>query len=234
MKIDILNSEGLNLVTEITCSIDRKEIYRLSGIKDYNKPFSPKLEKIIDEKIEQVCHLIDAKSLYLIKDISEINDEKIFFSDTSYLNVKSFRPFMSSIKKIAITLCTLGEPLDKEVDSLNNKGSYTEALILDIIGSVAVEEVANKINFIICEKAKNYGLETSQRFSPGYGNFDLSEQLNIFNIINAKKIRVSLTNSFMMIPKKSISFCVYLGKLKEQMPKQCTICGLVNCKFRRY
>ena len=234
MKITKINPYGLQLVTEIPLTINRSEVYRLSGVKGENKKLTPKLEQIIDDKIAQAQHLINPKALYVIKDVAEVEEEKISFQDKNYLNVKSFRKFISSIKKMAIALCTLGKSIDEEVTILNDKGSYTEALILDIIGSVAVEEIANRINFLICEKAKNDGLETSQRFSPGYGNFDLREQENIFNIINAKKINVSLTNSFMMVPKKSVSFCVYLGKLKEHIPKQCTICGLTDCQFKRY
>jgi len=232
MKIIELNSDGLQLVTEIPLSIDRNEIYRLSGVKGENKKLTPKLEQIIDEKIAQAQHLINPKALYVIKDVAEVEEEKISFQDKNFLNVKSFRKFVSHIKKMAISLCTLGKSIDEEVTILNDKGSYTEALILDIIGSVAVEDVANRINFLICEKAKNDGLQTSQRFSPGYGNFDLREQENIFKMINAKVIDVSLTKSFMMVPKKSISFCVYLGKVKKNVSDQCTICGLKDCKFR--
>ena len=233
MKITKLNHDNLKLVTEISFDIDKNEIYRLSGVKGENKKMSPKLEQIIDEKINQAQNLIVPKALYVIKDVAEVDDEKVFFKDESHIRVKSFRKFISSIEKMAIALCTLGKLIDEEISDLNHKGSYTEALILDIIGSVAVEDIANKINFLVCEKAERIGLRASQRFSPGYGNFDLSEQENIFRILNAGEIDVSLTKSYMMVPKKTISFCLYLGKLKDNIPDLCTVCGLKNCRFKR-
>ena len=234
MKIFDLNPQGIKLVTEISPDINRNEIYRLAGIKSNNKKLLPKLEQIIDEKIFQAQNLMVPKALYIINDVAEVDDENIYFKNKNQIRVKTFRKNISSIEKMAIALCTIGNIIDEEIYFLNNKGSYTEALILDIIGSVAVEDIANKINFLVCERAEYMGLQTSQRFSPGYGNFDLSEQKNIFKMLNAGEIDVSLTKSLMMVPKKSISFCVYLGKLKKDMPKQCTICGLVNCEFRRH
>ena len=234
MKIFDLNSEGIKLVTKIPLEIDRNEIYRLAGVKGENKKLTSKLEQVIDEKILQAKNLIVPKALYIIKNVTEVDDEKVCFKDKSHITVKTFRKFISSIEKMAVALCTLGNVIDEEISDKNNKGLYTEALILDIIGSVAVENIANKINLLVCQKAEHMGLQTSQRFSPGYGNFDLIEQENIFKMLNSGEINVSLTKSLMMVPKKSISFCLYLGKLKKNMPKQCTICGLVNCEFRKY
>ena len=233
MKITELNSERLNFVTDIDFTIDSNEIYRLSGGKGENKKFNPKLEEIINEKIAQAHSLINPKAIYIIKDVKEAGEEEIFFNDKSHIKIKSFRQFISHIEKTAIALCTIGKAIDEKITELNNEGSYTEALILDIIGSVAVEEVANKINFLICQQTEKYGLQASHRFSPGYGNFNLSEQENIFKIINAEKIGVNLTKSYMMIPKKSKSFCIYLGKLKNDIQSQCSICGLKDCNFRK-
>ena len=233
MKITELNSEGLKLVTDIDFAVDRNEIYRLSGGKGENNKFNTKLEKIINEKIFQAHSLINPKAVYVIKEVKEAGKEDIFFSDKSQIKLKLFNQSISHIKKTAIALCTLGKAVDEKIVELNNEGSSTEAFILDIIGSVAVEEIANKINFLICQQTEKYGLQASHRFSPGYGNFNLIEQENIFKIINAEKIGVSLTKSYMMIPKKSISFCIYLGKMKKDSRNQCTICGLKDCNFRK-
>ena len=44
------------------------------------------------------------------------------------------------------------------------------------------------------------------RFSPGYGDFDLKYQKDILEYLDAnKKIGISLTDSLMMIPTKSIT-----------------------------
>src|SRR3989304_3980685 len=139
MKIFDLNSEGIKLVTKIPLEIDRNEIYRLAGVKGENKKLTSKLEQVIDEKILQAKNLIVPKALYIIKNVTEVDDEKVCFKDKSHITVKTFRKFISSIEKMAVALCTLGNVIDEEISDKNNKGLYTEALILDIIGSVAVE-----------------------------------------------------------------------------------------------
>jgi len=50
------------------------------------------------------------------------------------------------------------------------------------------------------------GLWPGKRFAPGYKGWDVSGQKLIFSVLPAAEIGVRLTESFMMIPRKSYSF----------------------------
>jgi cobalamin-dependent methionine synthase I len=90
-----------------------------------------------------------------------------------------------------------------------------KALILDAIGSEAVEQVARQTDKVLCEKAREIDLWPSKRFSPGYKSWNIEEQRYIFRMIPGEDIGVTLNESLMMIPRKSVSFRINFFKIKE-------------------
>ena len=146
---------------------------------------------------------------------------------------KTFKNYMTEISHICIALVTIGPSLEKRCAELQSKGEYTRALVLDAAGSSVAENGAGKLNHIIAQKFGLKGMEFSKRFSPGYGSFALSEQNKLAEILPFEKLGVKLTESYMMMPQKSITFCIYGGKVKEKFPGSCEICNQKECNYRK-
>jgi cobalamin-dependent methionine synthase I len=165
-----------------------KRILRLMGHQ--RKTENSSLAKLITKEKKRLDDLLNPVSLYTIIDYEETNKHAVF----------------NDAVKVALCLCTIGPGLEKEVEDLTKKNDLLKALILDSIGSEAVEEVAIQSDKSIAEEAIKMNLWPSKRFSPGYREWDLKEQKFIFKMLPAKKIGIELNESFMMIPRKSISF----------------------------
>ena len=83
--------------------------------------------------------------------------------------------------------------------------SGADALILQAIGTAAIEGVMNSAEDEI-KKELSAGESLTARYSPGYGDFPLSSQHTILNLLDAsRKVGISLTDTMLMIPSKSIS-----------------------------
>jgi cobalamin-dependent methionine synthase I len=149
----------------------------------------------------------------------------------AWKNEKYFR----DADKVALGLCTIGDELENNASELSQKGDLARAVILDAIGSVAAESAADFINLQICEWCQKRGWGTSQRFSPGYGNWSLEGQKFIFSLLPAERIKVRLNQSCMMIPRKSVSFAIKIGEEFRSLRKKrmCEICNLRGCPYRR-
>ncbi len=215
-----INKEKMfEIIENFKVTVDQKEILRLLGHTSENKKIRDSSKKLIEEMIELSFELIEPKGIYTVKDIKELPEECSF----------------NSIEKVAFGISTIGEKLEKKVKSLSSKGELTRAVILDAIGSVAAEYTAEYLNRIIIDKAEENNLYHSPRFSPGYGGWRLEGQRLIFNLLPAEKIRVSLNQFYMMIPKKSVSFAVNLSRnrCKGQNLSPCEICGLKRCHFKK-
>ena len=133
-----------------------------------------------------------------------------------------------------IGVCTIGGALERRVDRLLDDGETARAMVLDAIGSAAVEALANQCNHIVCRYAAGCKRGVGPRRSPGYGRWKIEEQRLIFELLRPEQIGVTLTAGCMMVPRKSISFLVPLtgDAARRVTPRGCARCGLEGCEFR--
>lgn len=170
------------------------------------------------EFLKEYYKLINPKALYTQISFSsdeegiKLNSTEIHFASTK---LKIFAGHSSSAEKeisakdfkknkIVVYLVTIGPGIDNKVKHLAAEGNVFEAYLLNGIGAGAAEMAANDLNLYIND---NFGYGTPyKRFSPGYGDWPVSDQGKIFKLLNPEKnIGVKLTESFIMLPEKSTS-----------------------------
>ena len=106
--------------------------------------------------------------------------------------------------------CTLGVSCDQFIRMRAIK-SPLDSLIFDTAASAYIEEVANVCEAAIVTKAAGENLLVNGRFSPGYGDFPLTLQHEFLDAVDAqRKIGLSVTESSMLNPTKSITACLGL------------------------
>ena len=101
------------------------------------------------------------------------------------------------------------------LDALQRRVSVTsgaDALIVQAVGAALIERYMDDVeNEIRAELASGEALVT--RYSPGYGDFPLEAQREILAILDTpRKIGVSLTDSLLMVPSKSVSAVIGVTK----------------------
>jgi hypothetical protein len=140
----------------------------------------------------------------------------------------------ADLDRVAFCVCTIGPALEERVTALSQDGDMLAAVVLDAVGSAAAEAVARYANDRIDEEVATEGLRTSCRASPGYGDWDVAEQKVLFELVPAGRIGVTLTESCMMVPRKSISFAVHVAEepVRLRSESSCRNCGLEDCPYR--
>lgn len=140
----------------------------------------------------------------------------------------------------AIFLVTIGPEVENSVKNLSEAGDLTDALFLDAMGSVLVEEAAELVQN---EWMKNLSEQREipvntypVRYSPGYCQWDVIAQEMLFACFGNDGIPVSLTKGGMMHPRKSISGIVVLEEKdpSSSLVASCRICGRMCEYMRRY
>ena len=169
---------------------DEKRILRLIGYKKKSKEIKEPIKKLIAEEKNKLDYLLHPESIHTIIDYEQMSRHPIF----------------KDAEKVALCICTIGPELEAEVNDLMKKNEMLKALILDALGSEAAEETAIQSDQILAKKAREMDLWPSKRFSPGYGKWNIKEQRYVFQMLPGQEIGVRLTESCMMIPRKSISF----------------------------
>lgn len=189
--------------------------------KKYKEPSTELLFEISELK-EFALELLNPRGIYDIFNSSELTPKFLF----------------KNAEKTVLSICTIGRDMEEESTRLLNKGELAKGVILDAIASHAAEEVAAWMyRIILRDLNEEIGeLEFTNRFSPGYCQWSLEDgQKMIFKRLPSDIIRVKISKSMMMIPRKTVSFAVNIGKEvdKELGIRECPTCDLLDCSFRR-
>ena len=198
--------------------VSPEDIIRVLGLKKKKSTKKEEIKKIIIEEIPNIRQLLKPQGICKIIDYKETNRHPIF----------------DNARKVAFAICTIGSGLEERCSKLMKENQMLKGLIYDIYGSEAVEQVACQLDKIISDKARKMGFWPSKRFSPGYGKWKIEEQAFVFKILPGEKIGVKLKSSYMMEPRKSISFRInfYNKPTKNGKKNMCSECGIKNCPFR--
>lgn len=146
---------------------------------------------------------------------------------------------LSAAVEVAVMAVTIGAQLETASSAHFGAGDYTAGLLLDAAGSTAVETVADAINSLIAAEAARRGLRALSRFSPGYGDWAITDQPVVLNLAGGGLIGITVTPSCMLSPRKSVTAIVGLqpaaaGHQPEVCHgEDCHTCSLVNCYARK-
>ena len=116
-------------------------------------------------------------------------------------------------------------------------GQMSRAVIYQAAAAAMVEAWCDEINARILREAERDGLYPGRaRFSPGYGDLPLSLQREISDLLQMpKEIGVSLTESLLMTPSKSVTAIVGVGREHAGQPEgpACARCDRrETCDYR--
>lgn len=137
--------------------------------------------------------------------------------------------------EIAVVMAvTVGSALEKEIDRLFLAKEYTKGLLMDAAATTATEAVADQLNRYIDEAAAKKGYHTAWRYSPGYGDWPLTQQTDLARAIQADQIGIAVTPSYMLIPRKSVTAIIGLTRSSSCAPSGCAACAMhgscASCK----
>lgn len=152
---------------------------------------------------------------------------------------------------LVIGLATAGAAIEEEASTRLDRGDATGALLLDGCGSAAAEEAADRLSAAIIAALGGVADELaplaaapgpperaaaiSCRISPGYGKWSLAAQPAIFARLPHREIGLRLEPSLLMVPRKSVSFAMWLGADARPLAglSGCERCELESCRYRR-
>jgi hypothetical protein len=141
---------------------------------------------------------------------------------------------MSGADIAALFAVTLGWTIEQHIKERFST-STADAYILDTLASVAAESLAHQVHGDIASRAKEWGFFVGHRYSPGYCDWSLSEQKELFTLLHPEEIGIELNDSYMMSPRKSITAIVGLGKDRETIEKSpCATCPREDCMAKRF
>jgi len=137
----------------------------------------------------------------------------------------------NAVVLLAATLGTGADNLLRRYSALDME----KALIAQAVYAVMIESYCDTV---VCEAARNPrldGLSPTARFSPGYGDFNISWQKDMLKLLDCEKqIALSVTDGYMLVPSKSVTAIV--GFRAEKIGddgQKCASCTNTLCGYRK-
>ncbi len=159
--------------------------------------------------------------------------ETICVSDTEMQVKKIIGSQFRKAESVALFCCTAGPGISSLAEMRLKLGDLPEAYILDAVGSEIVETAMDLVQDQLEERVKQEGLHITNRYSPGYCGWHVSEQQQLFSLLPEKFCGVSLTDCSLMQPVKSVSGIIGIGRQVKRTDYSCHVCEMSNCIYRK-
>ena len=183
------------------------------GYHSRKNEISGEMAAEVDRLIDHAAGLIELRAVCLRSGIClgredeadtsgfvDIDEGGIRFESTK-LNA-----FLQGTDQVLIMGITGGPGITAEIRELQLQKRMTEAVVIDAAASEIVDAGFDWIAALYTKELVREGRAlTERRFSAGYGDFDIRFQQDIYRILELEKIGISLTESCMMVPEKSVT-----------------------------
>ena len=133
----------------------------------------------------------------------------------------------------ALFICTSGLEFETYQHRLKEQGDMVRVFIADALGSVIAEKCADQMEKALQESIDKLGWKHTNRFSPGYCGWHVSQQQLLFPLFQGHTCGVKLTDSSLMIPIKSVSGIIGLGEKVRKLEYTCGLCDFKQCYKRK-
>lgn len=161
------------------------------------------------------------------------SSEEIAIDGVHFQTGKIVHNMLKHSEIYAFFLVTAGSGPEKLARDLLEKGEYLDGYITDLVASALADAVADCVHEEIRKEAESQGMKVTNRYSPGYCSWDVAEQQKLFRLFPENPCGISLSESSLMSPAKSISGIVGMGPRVKFNAYTCKICPMKNCLFSK-
>lgn len=215
----------------MAAQIDRKDVLAYLNMSCADERTALLIDKL-EKELMQLCCVKESVKIFDAKIMGEF-----YMLDGTDIILNSFNinKLFYKTEKIALFAISLGMEVDKKI-LYYSKIDAAKMVILDALASSYIEQLCEDLN----EKINNLMEHKyhTVRFSPGYGDLNIDKQKQIIETLGGyKKLGITVSESFMMLPQKSITALVGYSDYKQKSDYECANCVLKtcdkNCKKRK-
>ena len=212
--------------------IDLKQIEKVLGYGEGSD------RDIVDYLVAEILSEPDLfagiKAEYKIYDDIEFidRDKSLTINNINFEINKILFGELRKADSLAFFLCTAGAEIGARSRKSMAEGDPLKGYIYDMLGSLAVDAAADLMQAELEKKIVFSGKKITNRYSPGYCGWHVSEQHKLFRLLPDNFCGIRLTDSALMNPIKSISGIIGIGKSVRYNQHTCSLCDMKECAYR--
>lgn len=186
----------------------------------------------LGDTVRKITDLIQSEKIllqYRVADFS-LTGDTIIIDQSDYAPGKEIINQLKGSQKIFVFACTLHDELVNNMCQFQN---YEEILIADAIGTIFIEKTSDRIFELILADPDLRKYKYTNTFSPGNCSWDISDVQRILGHLPGNYLGITVNESGMMSPVKSLCGIVGLGAKVKFRKNTCESCSSKNCFYRK-
>lgn len=193
----------------------------------------PALIEVANQALQLGSSLIAPAVFSIVVSRQEILRYPTLPTEMIQLNLDAIDKHVDDALSYAVLVCTIGSGLE-EFSSRMMAEDAALALALDGMANAAIDRLAERVFRDTVDEAEAEGLGASLPISPGSTSWPLETgQPFIFGLVKPDPALVRLSESFLMLPRKSASFIIGVGPQVTRHGQTCDQCSMAEtCRYR--
>lgn len=197
---------GMEVRSYTDVPLDISEILRYAGMRGNDPTVDALLRECLNEVEGRLIYKVGFSEFVVTQEKEKIN---LGFMCTSSQTVKKR---LCGCERMVVFAATVGMEIDRLIARYSSV-SPTKALLFQAIGTERIESLCERFAQEIQEQKAKEGFLTTPRFSPGYGDFPLAAQKNVFAVLDCpKRMGLTLNESLLMSPSKSVTALIGISR----------------------
>jgi len=181
-----------------------------------------------------------AKPVAIIKKVTVSEFDNIFEGEKKNEDQTPLENIYPNSHNLALFALTVSSEIVDTIDDLFNKQDFALAAMLDSVASMAADKSVEVLESYLYNNLSERNLTKNGSivlgYSPGYCGWDLSGQKKLFGYLNPGEIGITLNDSYLMSPLKSVSGVLVHGDKEihvfESSFTFCSYCKNQTCYDR--
>lgn len=215
-------------------TIDRKYLLSMLGFPDGNLP--EPFDEYVFEAFNQAPALCNIQGAYCfsLKSTFMSGNSRILVDGLEFEIGKTVAKELRNSTSVAFFICTAGEGISRRSVELLKGENPVLGYIYDVLGSIIVEAATDLLQQNIQITAAINGFNITNRYSPGYCRWSVADQHKLFSFFPKGCCGISLTDSALMFPVKSVSGIIGVGEDVMYRDYTCDLCNMTDCFHRNH
>jgi len=136
-----------------------------------------------------------------------VNDsQSVLLEDQTRIACPAVANMLKNCQEVWLAAATAGKQISELTSQCFAKGDTAAAAVCDAVGSECADAAMDFLQKYAARQFQRSGKTlTDCRFSPGYGSWPLTAQQDFFRWLDLPGLGLTLTNSMLLLPEKSVT-----------------------------